>query len=138
MNVLVDTSVWSLAFRRRGRRHDSGQQKVIEELAALIEEMRAQIAGCIRQELLLGITEESQFSTLRDHLRAFIDVEITTSTHELAAELFNACRKKGVQGSHVDFLICAIAKQYKMSIFSVDDDFKSYARHCNLKLHHPR
>ena len=50
MNVLVDTSVWSLALRRTS---PSGESVAI--LEALVEEGRAVLMGAIRQELLSGL-----------------------------------------------------------------------------------
>ena len=65
MRVLVDTAVWSLAFRRQGK----SDPQVVAELASLIEDGRVAIVGPIRQELLSGIREEAQFSKLRKVLR---------------------------------------------------------------------
>jgi len=48
MKVLVDTCIWSLAFRRREQR----DPLLIQELSALIRELRVQMIGPIRQELL--------------------------------------------------------------------------------------
>jgi predicted nucleic acid-binding protein len=70
MNVLVDTSVWSLALRR-ATAQDSA---VVAELRELIREGRVEIMGAIRQELLSGVREPSQFESLRAHLRAFPDL----------------------------------------------------------------
>ena len=49
MNVLVDTSVWSLALRRKPRELSAAEQPVVEELADLTREGRARIIGLIRQ-----------------------------------------------------------------------------------------
>jgi len=54
VNVLVDTSVWSLALRRKARRDHA----MVDELAELIREGRVMMMGPIRQELLSGIKEE--------------------------------------------------------------------------------
>ena len=34
---------------------------------------------------------------------------------------------KGIQGSHIDFLICSVAQNYNLSIYTADKDFISYA-----------
>ena len=65
--------------------------------------------GCIRQEILSGVRSENQFQILRDHFRAFPDEVLQTGDYERAAEFFNDCRRKGLQGSNTDFLICAAA-----------------------------
>ena len=51
MMVLVDTSVWSLALRRR----QTDAVAEAQELARLISDMRVQLIGPIRQEILSGI-----------------------------------------------------------------------------------
>lgn len=131
MNVLVDTSVWSLALRRARPRTDDR----VTELARLIEEGRAVMMGPVRQELLSGVRSAAQFQQLRGHLRVFPDLSVETSDHEEAAALFNRCRARGIQGSNTDFLICAVAARRRMSIFTTDDDFTAFARVLPLRLH---
>lgn len=136
MKVLVDTSVWSLALRRRHRGSlGVAQSAAVEELTMLVEEARACIAGCIRQEVLSGIPSTTQFKRLRDKLRAFDDLVAGPATHETAASFFNQCRAEGVQGSHIDFLICALAHEHTAPIFTLDQDFERYARVCDVPLH---
>jgi predicted nucleic acid-binding protein len=130
MKVLVDTSVWSLAFRRKSPGHRS-----VDELRRLIVAGRAAIVGPIRQEVLSGIREASVFAHLRDHLAAFPDEPLTTSDYELAAEFFNACRAKGLQGSNTDFLLCAASVRHRMPLMTTDDDFLRYSRVIPIALH---
>ena len=134
MKVLVDTSVWSLALRRRRPSTDAA----VEELKHLIAEGRAAIVGPIRQELLSGIRETASFEQLRDHLRAFPDEPVRAADYERAAEHFNACRTRGIQGSNTDFLLCAVAERHRMTILTTDDDFATYARVLPVVLHKPR
>jgi len=96
------------------------------------------IVGPIRQELLSGVREAKQFATLREHLRAFPDLALETEDFEQAAEFYNKCRTKGIQGSTIDFLICAVAVRRELSIFITDADFPRYARVLALQLHGPR
>lgn len=134
MNVLVDTSVWSQALRRLR----PGPAVIVQELAELIREGRVIIIGAIRQELLSGLKGSRQFEVLRDHLRAFPDLEPGTTDFEEAAHLLNRCRSKGIQGSNTDFLMCAIATRRNLSIFTTDGDFREFNRVFPLKLHEPR
>jgi hypothetical protein len=73
--------------------------------------------------LLSGIKEPAQFERLRTALAAFPDEPLTAQDHECAAGFFNICKAKGIQGSHTDFLICAVAKQRNLPVFSLDQDF---------------
>lgn len=134
MKVLVDTCVWSLALRR-GKIADGPE---VSELMELIKELRVQLIGPVRQEILSGIKTYSQFEKLRDHLRPFPDFELTTRDFEAAAEFHNLCRGKGIQGSNTDFLICAVAALHQMPIFTIDSGFTSFQQYLPIKLHTPR
>lgn len=131
MSVLVDTSVWSLAFRRGG----APTSDAVAVLKALISEGRACMIGAIRQELLSGIREAAQFEKLRDRLRAFPDLDLDASDYERAAELCNACRTRGVEGSPTDFLVCAAAVRHDVAILTSDQDFARFASHLSIVLH---
>lgn len=125
MKVLVDTSVWSLALRRKS---PEGHERTVSLLAALIEDGRVAMIGAVRQELLSGIRDDAQFERLREHLRAFPDVGVTSADYEEAAAFFNRCRDKGIQGSNTDFLICAVAARNNFAVFTTDDDFTRFSR----------
>jgi predicted nucleic acid-binding protein len=135
MNVLVDTSVWSIALRRRPRDLDSRERLLVQELAELVRDGRAGIIGLIRQELLSGIKAAAQFEELRKALAAFRDEPVDTADHAAAAKASNDCRAKGIAVSVVDILICAVARRRGMAIFTTDSDFENYARELALKLH---
>lgn len=134
MRVLVDSSVWSLAFRRR----EPEATPAVLELRELIFEGRAHILGPVRQEVLSGIRARDQFQRLRDALRAFPDLDVITADHERAAELFNLCRRHGIQGSNTDFLICAVSERHRLSILTTDLDFPRFAQQVPVQLHAPR
>lgn len=136
MKVLVDTTIWSLALRRK--RPKLKEQILVNELSELIKELRAVLIGPIRQEVLSGIPDPSKFEVVRQHLAAFDDLPIVKADYEEAARVYNECRKKGVQGSHVDFLICAVAIRHSAAVFTTDRDFTNYAKHLDLELHKPR
>ena len=133
MKILVDTSIWSLALRRQSQK--GRPEKSTGSLQKLIEEGRAFLIGPIRQEILSGVSTEIQFLKLKNHLKAFPNIEITDSDYEKAAQYFNICQSKGIQGSHTGFLICAIANTQKMKIFTADKDFTHYSKHLPIKLY---
>jgi predicted nucleic acid-binding protein len=58
--------------------------------------------------------------------------------YERAAEISNICRKRGIQGSLIDFLVCASALNRSMSVFTTEKDFANYKKVLNLKLHKVR
>lgn len=134
MKVLVDTSIWSLALRC----NQMAENSCVRELRELITELRVQMLGPIRQELLSGIRSPAQFGALRDHLRAFPDLELSSADFERAAEFFTMCRAKGVQGSSTDFLICAVADRHRLPILTTDGDFLHYQEVLPISLHQSR
>lgn len=130
MKVLVDTSVWSLALRRR-----APAAKSVGELGRLVRQGRVAMLGPIRQELLSGIRDAAVFRRLRDHLEAFADEPLLQEDYERAAEHYNTCRAAGVQGSNTDFLVCAVAERRAFPILTTDADFGRYAALLPVRLH---
>lgn len=131
MKVLVDTPIWSYALRTR----DNEYQYEIDKLESLIKDQRALIIGPIRQEILSGYSDLRKFRKLKEKLSCFENIPIQDIDYELAAELCNQCREKGIQGSHIDFLICAVAKRIDIPIFTTDKDFLRYQRIISIKLY---
>ena len=131
MKVLADTPIWSAAFRRA----EDHAQALRTELEWLIEHGAVAIIGPIRQELLSGIREKRQFEQIRGAMRHFPDLALETADFETAADYFNHCRGKGVQGSLTDFLICAVAARRGLEIFTTDGDFQHYRKHLPIALY---
>ena len=130
MKVLVDTPIWSYALRSKNKEY----QTEIDILTSLIRDQRALIIGPIRQEILSGYGDLRKYQIIKEKLSYFTNTSILDSDYELAAELSNKCRKKGVQGSHIDFLICAVANRNDIPIFTNDKDFVHYQNIIPIKL----
>jgi len=133
MRVIVDTSVWSLALRRKVAMESAH----VDLLRDLIQDGRVVLLGAVRQELLSGIRHPQQFDRLRSHLRAFPEAPIEIEDHEVAAEYFNTCMAQGIQGSSIDYLICAYATRRNFQILTTDPDFRHYSRHIPISLLDP-
>ena len=131
MKIIVDTCVWSEALRKKS----SSNQKIIKLLTEFIRDVRVQLIGPIRQELLSGIKSEKQFEELKYYLSAFNDLQIKTEDYEKAADFFNICRSNGIQGSNTDFLICAVANNNNLEIFTTDKDFENYQKYLPIDLY---
>jgi predicted nucleic acid-binding protein len=133
VKVLVDTDVWSEAFRKKG-----ASSPYVSELIALIEEDRVQLIGPIRQEILCGIRNAVLFKSFGQRLDAFPDRVIESDVFVTAARFFNLCRSQGVQGSNTDFLICACSVSWGMPILSKDKDYQNYQKHLPIEQLEPR
>jgi predicted nucleic acid-binding protein len=137
VTVLVDTTIWSLALRRRAHQLSPVEARLVEEWANLVTSGRAVLVGPVHQEVLSGIRSSEDFEALNEKLSAFHYLESRPGDHVQAARFFNLCRSGGVAGSHVDMLICALAYRYGVPIFTTDPDFFGYGRHLPIRLHEP-
>lgn len=129
MRVLVDTCVWSQVLR-----HKSPNLELTKKMKDLINDGRVCIIGPIRQELLSGIPDIKQFNQLKELLSSFEDIPLETEHFLKAAEFTNICRSKGIQGSTIDFLICAVAHSENLIILTTDNDFENYKKYLSIKL----
>jgi len=71
MNVLIDTSVWSLAFRKKEK--TDYELTLITYVSDIIRDLRAVMIGPIRQEILSGISDELKFLEMQNTLSVFSD-----------------------------------------------------------------
>jgi len=130
LKVIVDTPIWSYALRSRRE----GFEAHVREVENLIADQRVIMLGPIRQEVLSGYSDQSRFEKLNSKLRYFENTPIIDDDYVQAARFSNTCRSKGVQGSHIDFLICAVAFRLKSEIFTTDNDFSYYGKHIPIEL----
>lgn len=135
MNVLVDTSIWSLLLRHKLTTDNTLQiQKLKKIVTELIHSQSIRLIGNIRQELLSGIVHQAQFLKLEQALSAFEDEVVNYQDYISAAQFFNQCRSQGIQGSQIDFLICAVSVNHNLRILTTDKDFLHYQKILPLDL----
>jgi len=121
VKLLVDTSVWSLALRRKNTANLSpDEEKLKTELVQAIQDGRVAMLGLLRQELLSGIKEKAQFDKVKAALHPYLDEPINTADHEFAARVYDECRNQGVEAGTVDILICAVAVRRGWEVLSGD------------------
>jgi predicted nucleic acid-binding protein len=135
MMVLVDTPVWALALRRRLVDLSEAELRLVGGLNELVRAGRVQLLGTVRQDVLSGIREESQFHRIRAHLRSFEDVTLTAEDYEEAARMSNRCKRLGIASSAADMLICAVSDRRRWQILGTDRDFVRYGRVLGLRLY---
>ena len=126
--VLVDTTVWIDFLKGR----DTAEVETLEQLLA--EETEVFITGLIVQEILSGVKESKDRARVRKELEHFILINPTLETHIQAAEIFDACRKKGYTiRSIIDCLIASLALEYDLTILENDKDYALISRVFPLK-----
>lgn len=131
MSLLVDTSVWSLAFRR-----DS--ESAVPEVKALQHALEGAdqvfTTGLILQELLQGFSGPKARSQLIDRFAALGFLQPDRDDHIEAAEVRNSCRRSGVQIGTVDAVLIHLCLRHDLVLLSADKDFRSAARHIKFRL----
>ncbi len=134
MTLLVDTSVWSLAFRR-----DTDQQvpEVVALRSALDGGEPVVITGIILQKLLQGFSGPKARRELLEKFSALPMLMPDRSDHIDAAQLRNHCRRAGVQLGTVDALFAQLCIRHDLVLLTTDKDFISAAKHCDLVVWQP-
>ncbi len=131
--IVLDTSILSLAFRRRPP--DEGTPPQVAALRKLIaDDVPLAVPGIVLQELLSGVRSREQFRKLQKAMTGFPLLLASEAHHVRAAEINNACRHRGVACSAIDALIAALTIKSGGRLFTTDGDFQRIATHCNLKL----
>ena len=129
--VLVDTSVWSLLFRRSG-------PAAAPEVEALKRFLGGQglvaITGVIAQELFYGLASTKSTDTIARTFSTLSFLAPTLDEHIAAAKLRRSLRSTGVQVSSADALIGQLAIGRGLTLLATDHDFLHLARHAPLRL----
>jgi len=132
VRTIVDTSVWSLALRRKSIPSDSA---VVEKLNALIRDGHlVYLLGVILLETLQGIKSNEQREKVRQFLEPFPVLTLEREDYVEAANLSCLCRSKGIQASTVDFLIAGAAIRNDCALLTTDKDFLHIAKRSSLEI----
>ena len=134
MTLLVDTSVWSLAFRRDA---DSAVPQVEVLRAALDGGEVIVTTGLILQELLQGFAGPRARSELLQRFAAIPLLAPDRQDYIDAAGLRNLCRRAGVQLGTIDALLAQLCVRHDLMLLTTDSDFVLAARHCPLRVWKP-
>lgn len=131
--ILLDTTILSLAYRRRHRAEP--EPHAVEILRQMIlNDIPLAVPCIVLQEVLSGVRTEAQLERLKRLLEAFPIITAEPRHHVLAAKIANACRRKGVATPTVDCLIAALATSSDASLFTLDEDFVRMASLCGMRL----
>ena len=124
MSVLVDTSVWSLAFRRNA---PPSLPEVKELARALDAGDPIYGTGLVLQELLQGFTRPKAHALIVDHFSLLPFLIPDREDHIEAAELRNKCRSKGIQVGTIDALLAQLCLRHELELLTTDTDFRDIA-----------
>jgi hypothetical protein len=131
LSLFVDTSVWSLAFRR-------DIPAPIPEVRKLVRAIEAEeplfTTGLVLQELLQGFSGPKSREQIIEQFSSLPLLAPERRDHVEAAELRNACRRRGVQIGTIDALIAQLCLRRDLTLLTADKDLRPVAMHCALKL----
>ena len=131
MTLFVDTSVWSLAFRRD---LPSTAPEVVALRSALEGGETILSTGLVVQELLQGFSGPRARRDIIDRFTALPLLAPHRQDHIDAAELRNRCRRGGVQLATIDALLAQLCIRYELTMLTNDQDFVHAARLCPLRV----
>ncbi len=131
MTLLVDTSVWSLAFRR-DRDSDAPEVKALRDALQVGEIVVT--TGLVLQELLQGFVGPRARRDLIERFAALPLLSPDRQDHIDAADLRNRCRRSGVQIGTIDALLAQLCLRHELTLLTTDKDFSAAAAHCPLRL----
>ena len=134
MTLLVDTSVWSLAFRRDA---DSSAPQVAVLRAALGGGESIVTTGLILQELLQGFTGPRARKELVQRFAALPLLAPDRQDYIDAADFRSLCRRAGVQVGTIDALLAQLCIRHDLTMLTTDRDFTLAAKHCALRVWKP-
>jgi predicted nucleic acid-binding protein len=134
MTLLVDTSVWSLAFRRDG---DAAVPQVAMLRTALHGGEIIVTTGLILQELLQGFAGPRARNELIEKFTALPLLVPDRQDHIDAAGLRNTCRRAGVQVRTIDALLAQLCVRHALTLLTTDEDFLLASKYCPLRVWKP-
>jgi predicted nucleic acid-binding protein len=131
VTLFVDTSVWSLAFRR-------DQASIVSEVSMLRHALEGGetivVTGLVLQELLQGFAGPRARKDIIDRFTALPLLTPDRQDHIDAAELRNRCRRAGLQIGTIDAVIAQLCVRHQLQLLTTDNDFVLAARHCTLRV----
>ncbi len=131
--IVLDTSILSLAFRRRVRPVPEPPAVVLlRNLIVAGEPMF--LPGICLQEFLSGARTAEQARRLASVVGGFEVRPATEADHRLGAWIATACRQVGVALTTVDALISAQTIRARGWLFTLDADFVRIPRTLGLRL----
>ena len=131
MTLLVDTSVWSLAFRR-------DQKSTVLQVSALRNALEGDdmvvTTGLVLQELLQGFAGPRARNDLIERFATLPLISPDRQDHIDAAGLRNTCRRAGIQLGTIDALLAQLCIRHDLILLTTDNDFAHAALHCPLRV----
>jgi len=124
---LIDSTIWIEFFK--------GKNNTINDLVfPLIDEDKIYYNGVILSELLIGATNEKEFSFLESNFEGFRHLETDKTIFSKTAQMGFKLRRKGVILPLTDLIIAAHASHFGLTVVTADPHFKLIEKEVKLDL----
>jgi predicted nucleic acid-binding protein len=134
VNLFVDTSVWSLAFRR----DQPPSEPAVDRLRQALDSGEPVLStGLVLQELLQGFSGPKARAAI---IRRFSPLPLLVpdrEDHIAAAEIRNTCRRAGVQIGTIDALLARLCARHHLVMLTTDRDFDRMLPYARIDIWHP-
>jgi len=131
VTLFVDTSVWSLAFRRDAPARSPEVQALRHALGSGQE---IATTGLVLQELLQGFSGPRAREQIIASFSALPLISPDRDDHINAADLRNRCRRGGAQVGTIDAILAQLCLRYDLTLLSTDKDFAAIAEYAALRI----
>jgi predicted nucleic acid-binding protein len=131
LSLFVDTSIWSLAFRRDAP-PSAGEVRALVQAIESGETLLT--TGLLLQELLQGFSGPKAREQILSRFSAVPLLAPDRDDHIEAAELRNSCRRNGVQIGTIDALLAQLCIRHDLTMLTADNDFRLIANHSALRV----
>jgi predicted nucleic acid-binding protein len=130
VKLLVDTSVWSLALRRKPLvEHPS-----VRRLHSVLGKADVVLTGLVLQEVLQAFRVDATVRKVARHLSAFPLLQLDRRHYESAAAIHRLCAARGIATSTSDRQVASAAIEHGCALLTADDDFTRIAKPTTLRL----
>ena len=134
MNFFVDTSAWSLAFRRAAPSTDP----VVERLRRALQGGEIVFTtGLVLQEVLQGLRDPRQRADLLERFGPLPLLMPDREDHVGAAGVQDICRRRSVQAGTVDALLAQLCVRHDLVMLTADREFEHMAAPVGLDVWRP-
>jgi predicted nucleic acid-binding protein len=131
VSLFIDTSVWSLAFRRDAP-SETPEARQLRHAIEASEDLFT--TGLVLQELLQGFSGPRARDAILERFSALPLLMPDRRDHIDAAELRYHCRRQGVQIGTIDALLARLCLRHDLTMLTADSDFHRIAGLCALRL----
>jgi predicted nucleic acid-binding protein len=131
VTLFVDTSVWSLAFRR-DQASSAAEVRMLRD--ALEGGETIVVTGLVLQELLQGFAGPRARKDIIDRFTALPLLTPDRQDHIEAVDLRNRCRRAGLQIGTIDAVISQLCIRHQLTLLTTDNDFVLAAPYCTLRV----